>query len=624
MPAVDFQRLFETSPNAYMLLDRELRYVTANPSYLRLTSSRLEDLVGRPLFDVFPHDPRDPNNESARRLRASLERVLATRAPDVIALIPYHVPRSDAPEHAREVRYWSATHTPILDDDGEVALILQHTSDVTDLHRVGGVAEAQAVIGRARAIEDTNLHLRRLFEQAPGFVAILRGPEHVYELANAAYQALVGGRDVVGRTVRDALPEVAGQGFFELLDRVYASGATYVGRAVQVRLARGAVLEDVYVDFVYQPIVEAGGAVGGIFVLGHDVTEQVRAEAEQRFLADAIPQQVWTATPDGLLDSVNLQSETYFGLSREALLAEGWQAVVHPDDLRRTLERWRGCLETGEPYEIDFRLRRGDGVYRWHLGRAFAMRGGDGAIAKWFGTNTDVDDARRARDELEHRAAYEQQLIGIVSHDLRNPLNAITIAATLLHRSNLDDKQRATVARVARAGQRAARLIDDFLDFTQARTGRMPIRPARANLREIVRAVVAEVEAGNPGRATTVELDGDLAGTWDADRLAQAIGNLVGNAFQHGAPGTPVRVRAADEGAEVSVAIQNDGPAIPEAGRARLFEPFLRGEGAGTASGRSVGLGLYIARAIVEAHGGRIEVDSADDRGTTFTVRLPR
>ncbi|AKJ02951.1 PAS domain S-box-containing protein [Archangium gephyra] len=295
---LDFQALFSLSPNPYMVLDRELRYVAANEAYLRLTASRLEELLGRPIFEVFPHDPADPSNASARLLRTSFERVLAGRVPDTLALIPYRVPLQTAEGVVLEERYWSATHTPILDARGDVAFILQHTVDVTELHRLKQAMSAApldqmqaGVLHRARLVQEKNTLLdneRRLllqlFEQAPGFMAFMRGREHVFELTNPAYEQLVGHREVLGKSVREALPEVEGQGFFELLDRVFTTGEPVVGRGQQLFVQRepGAPLTEAYVDFVYQPVLEPDGTVSGIFCQGHDVTEQKRAQDELR------------------------------------------------------------------------------------------------------------------------------------------------------------------------------------------------------------------------------------------------------------------------------------------------------------------------------------------------------
>jgi PAS domain S-box-containing protein len=656
---IDFAAVFDASPNPYMLLDRELRFVAANPAYLRLTAARLEDLLGRRLLDVFPNDPLDPSNESATRLRRSLELVLNTGQSDVLAVLAYQVARVAG--GAPEARFWSATHTPIFDRDGRVAFVLQHTVDITELrasehsapagmsaltcaspqaalgvvHRAERAAEAAAVLGAE--LDD----LRTMFEQAPGFICFLRGPDHVFEIANAAYRQLIGHREVIGKRIRDALPEVADQGYLELLDRVRRSKQAFVGSGMHVMLQRepGAPLQGRYLDFVYQPIVAPNGEVRGIFVQGIDITQRValverervarheaeRAANEQRFLAEAIPQHVWTARPDGQLDLVNRRALDYFGASREAILGTGWQAVVHPDDLPASLERWRESLATGEPYEVEFRLRANDGQYRRHLARAVAFRDGSGAIVKWFGTNTDIEELTRIRDELRARSESEQRLIGIVSHDLRNPLNSIGMAATILQKRTTDERDRRTLEKIASATQRAGRLIADVLDFAQSRAiGDIPIHPKTCDLERLVRSVVDESRMVDPERPVTVSHEGPRDGCWDPDRLQQVLGNLVGNAFQHAPPHAPIAITSRIEGAEATVVVQNGGAPVPAAELEHLFEPFRRGESASPSAGRSVGLGLFIARQVVAAHGGTLSVASDDAQGTRFTVRLPR
>jgi signal transduction histidine kinase/ActR/RegA family two-component response regulator len=309
-PPLDFAAVFEASPNPYMLLDRELRYVAANPAYLRVTHSRLEDLLGRNLFDAFPHDPGDLDNGNARRLRASFEKVLSSGQPDVLPLISYRIQVS-TPEGPRdEELYWSVTHTPVRDAAGDVAYILQHTVNVTELHRQGLsatqempgkthplVAQTKAgVLGRAEVVQRENVtlteqiqHLRSVFEQAPGFITLLRGPDHVFELANKAYRQMVGDdRELLGKPVREALPEVSAQGFLELLDGVYRTGEPFIGRGVPVVLQRSpdAPPEKLFLDFIYQPVVGPDGQPLGIFVQGYDTTAEKRLE-EERGLREA-------------------------------------------------------------------------------------------------------------------------------------------------------------------------------------------------------------------------------------------------------------------------------------------------------------------------------------------------
>ena len=293
-PSIDFESLFGASPNPYVLVTPDLTIVAMNDAYLAATMRRREDLVGRQMFDAFPSDPQ---SESHRLLHTSLNRVVQTGERDELALIRYDI---ELPSGEFEERYWSATHTPLL-DDGKVAYILQHTGDVTELQRLRTFAaeaghytrEEAGVFERAHAVQEVNQsltqetnRLRTLFEQAPGFVAVLTGPDLRFQLANAAYRRLVGDRDVIGKTVAEALPEVVEQGFANLLEQVRTTGEPYIGRSVSVMLEgeSGGPLEERFLDFIYQPILAPDGTTSGVFVQGHDVTEQRRAEEHQQLL----------------------------------------------------------------------------------------------------------------------------------------------------------------------------------------------------------------------------------------------------------------------------------------------------------------------------------------------------
>ncbi|BAP78291.1 response regulator receiver [Pseudomonas sp. MT-1] len=291
-----FEALFRVSPNAYLLLDPDLVILDANAAYLELTARSIEEIAGRRIQDAFAADPQFPESTHVDELLDSFARVLRTKALDTLPVIRYSIAVSSGNGAAYEDRYWSATHTPLLDDNGEVIAILQHTVDITELQQLkdslrsaepAGQPAQQieaAIISRARFIQDEGNQLRRLFAQAPGFVCFLRGPEHVFELVNEAYQQLTGHRQLLGKPVRDGLPELEGQGFITLLDDVYRTGEPYTDKGMRALLNRrpGAEPEELYVDLVFQPIIERDGRTTGIFVLGSDVTEQHRIQQELR------------------------------------------------------------------------------------------------------------------------------------------------------------------------------------------------------------------------------------------------------------------------------------------------------------------------------------------------------
>jgi PAS domain-containing protein len=233
---LNYQALFDASPNPYLVLDRSLNIAGANKAYLQSTQRELSDIIGRWTWDAFPTDA-----ETLALAIASFERVIATRATDMMPLLRFDVPRPEAQGGGFEKRYWSISHIPVLDDQGEVEVVLQHPIDVTELERLKESEpdktnlafrpEQTRIFERAQAVQESNLalkaesdQLRGLFAQAPSFMAVLSGPEHRFELANRAYERLTNARPLVGRTIREVFDAQEGIVFFDLLDRVYATG----------------------------------------------------------------------------------------------------------------------------------------------------------------------------------------------------------------------------------------------------------------------------------------------------------------------------------------------------------------------------------------------------------------
>jgi PAS domain S-box-containing protein len=292
---IDFQELLANSPNPYVILDQRLTLVWMNDAYLRVTMRERGEILGREMFDAFPSGTQ---SDSFRQLDASFRRVIETGETDEIALIRYDIAR---PDGSMEERYWSATHTPLKDSAGQLSYILQHTVDVTELHSLRRLREEMGIVRRANAVEararDLAAESRRrmdFFEQAPGFVAVLEGSEHRFQMTNAAYRELVGGRETLGKRVREALPEVVQQGFVTLLDRVFASGEPYVGRREEVFLERDGqgTPGTRYLNFIYQPIFAEGREVSGIIIQGYDVTEEVEYEERQELLINELNHRV--------------------------------------------------------------------------------------------------------------------------------------------------------------------------------------------------------------------------------------------------------------------------------------------------------------------------------------------
>jgi hypothetical protein len=248
---------------------------------------------------------------------------------------------------------------------------------------------------------------------------------------------------------------------------------------------------------------------------------------------------------------------------------------------------------------------------------------------------TDLTDVRRfneaideamteSMDRFAHQTdRFRDQFIGVIGHDLRTPLGAITSGAALLAIPEDNPERRLRVTpRIINSAQRMDRMIADLLDFANARLGgSLPLKRQLTNLQPVCEEAIMEVRAAHPDAALQSDISGDLRGQWDPDRLAQVVSNLLVNAIQHGG-GTAVNFTVRPQGDDVTLAVHNGGPPIPQHTLPFVFEPLTRGGAEGQS--HSIGLGLFIARAIVTAHGGDIQVSSSTDAGTTFTVRLPK
>jgi PAS domain S-box-containing protein len=311
--------------------------------------------------------------------------------------------------HGRGEQVWmNLDYSPILGENG------------VPIGVIAIVVETTAKVRAERWLSGERERLRRMFEQAPGFMAMLTGPAHVFELTNAAFTQLVGDRVIIGKTVQEGLPELEQQGFVEILDRVYVSGTPVSGSAQAIVLNRlpGAPAEQRYVDFVYQPVRNEAGEVIGIFIQGTDVTDRLVAEravheSEEKFrtFAQAMPNQVWAACSDGELEWFNDRVYEYSGKKHGDLDGGAWGMIVHPDDVDSAVAQWREAVVSGKTYEREFRIRQADGVYRWHLARALPIHDNAGYIARWVGTNTDIEDQKSASRALERlNKALEHQV----------------------------------------------------------------------------------------------------------------------------------------------------------------------------------------------------------------------
>jgi PAS domain S-box-containing protein len=361
----------------------------------------------------------------------------------------------------------------------------------------------------------------------------------------------------------------------------------------------------------------------------------VRAAAEAneqryRFLAEAIPVQVWTAQPDGSLDYVNRRAIEYFSRAAPEIIGDNWQQVIHPDDLDACLERWQRALSTGEIYEVEFRLRRAsDEAYRWHLSRALPMRDAEGRIIRWFGTNTDIDDQKRLYRLAQEANRAKDTFLATVSHELRTPLTSMMGWAELLKLGMLDEKGKRHALDVIESSARSqAQLIGDLLDISRIISGKLRLEVQPMELAPVIEAAMDVVHPA--AEARSIQLVARLSRnlgmvSGDPDRLQQVVWNLLSNAVKFTPEGGRVEVTLRrTTGAHAEITVKDNGAGISPDFLPHVFEHFRQADSTSTRTHGGLGIGLAIVRRLIELHGGTVEAESeGEGRGATFCVKLP-
>jgi PAS domain S-box-containing protein len=616
-------------PVLVSFVDRNETYRFANRYYLNWFGIAPDDIIGKTLRELLG------------------ETVYAHRKPYIDrALAGEHVAfesftmRPDGTRRDSDIQY-----IPERDADGRIAGFHIFVVDITERKR-------------------NDMALRQLFEQAPSFMMILQGREHTFAFVNAAYQQLIGHRDVIGKPIREALPELEGQGFFELLDGVYATGEPYVGRAVSVQIQRTphGPREQRFVDFVYHPIADENDVVTGVFVQGNDITERILAETALRELNETLERQVTErtaqlmasraqigtffehssefyaiieATSDGHFRYVEINPATLrlYGRTREQVIGHTVEEVFGADGAAEIERHLGAALRSGEPYR--YTRTHGDAIVE---AVAAPIPGESGERRRLVVSARDVSEARSLEEQLRQAQKMEAvgQLTGGIAHDFNNLLQGIIGSLNVVEK-RIGQGRIAEVAHFVggamTAANRAAALTHRLLAFSR----RQPIDPKPIDANALI-ASMEDLLRRTTGETIRMEvrLAANLSLTrCDTNQLESAILNLVINArdampdggaltietfdIQLG-PGGGARGRTVKPGPYICIAVKDTGTGMTPDIASRAFDPFFTTK----PIGQGTGLGLSMVYGFARQSEGIAKIETTIGEGTTVKIYLPR
>lgn len=356
----------------------------------------------------------------------------------------------------------------------------------------------------------------------------------------------------------------------------------------------------------------------------HERELQRASEVQFQLMADMLPILAWYADPDGKVPWRNQRWYQYTGTTPDHDFARA--TFVHAEDVERVMDRWQRSLASGEPWEDTFRMRNSDGTYRWFLSRAVAMRDRSGRVVRWFGSNVDVDHQKTAEAHAEAASRAKDEFLAMLGHELRNPLAPILTALDLMKLSIPDTAERERTV-IERQVKHLVRLVDDLLDISRITQGKIELKRERTNLRDIVGQAV---EMASPllerkAHQLSVEMQGEsLEIEGDPTRLAQVLANVLNNSAKYTEPGGAITIRGARHGDHVSLRVKDTGIGISPSMLRRVFDLFTQEHQAVDRAQGGLGLGLAIARSIVQMHRGTITAYSEGlGRGSEFVIELP-
>ncbi|WP_374443008.1 putative phosphothreonine lyase domain-containg protein [Epilithonimonas sp.] len=590
-----------------MLMGDEFHIRVANPQMLQLWGKPAE-IIGSRLIDALPELEGQP-------FMNILSKVRTTGTPyKGYKELCYLVRNGE-----REECYFDFIYAPIYnDDETEILGISVVATEVTDQ------------VFAEKKLAETEYTFEKLIKESDYAIALYKGKDLIIDVANKTMIKTWGKNEgVIGMKLEDALPELKGQPFLDILKDIFKTGKTYSATEDEVFLERNGELQTSYYNFSYKPLFNEKGEVYAILNFATDVTEMVLTkkqlktnEEKYRNLADSLPIIVWTADKDGNIDYYNKRWYDYTGFEGVDSRESATKKILHPDDQQRAQELWTSSKANKTNYEIEyqFRDRSAEDAYRWFLGRAIPVKDADNEVIQWIGTCTDINDFKQFQQQKDN-------FLGIASHELKTPLTSLKLYSQFLEknlRKQNDDKNADVAKKMDDQINKLTSLVNDLLDVTKIQNGKILLNKSDFDFDELVQEIVTEQQMSTSHKIyVDSEKIGNIYG--DRHRISQVMSNLIGNAIKYSPDSDKIHIsaKATDEDC-VLFSVRDFGIGIPADKKDKVFEQYYRVSGSKEHTFPGLGLGLYISSEIIKRSGGRIFVNSIEGKGSEFCFEIPK
>jgi PAS domain S-box-containing protein len=590
-----------------MLMGDDFHIRVANPQMLQLWGKPAE-IIGSRLIDALPELEGQPFMDILSKVRTTGTPYKGYKE------LCYLVRNGE-----REECYFDFIYAPIYnDDETEILGISVVATEVTDQ------------VFAEKKLAETEYTFEKLIKESDYAIALYKGKDLIIDVANNTMIKTWGKNEgVIGMKLEDALPELKGQPFLDILKDIFKTGKTYSATEDEVFLERNGELQTSYYNFSYKPLFNENGEVYAILNFATDVTEMVLTkkqlktnEEKYRNLADSLPIIVWTADKDGNIDYYNKRWYDYTGFEGVDSRESATKKILHPDDQQRAQELWTSSKANKTNYEIEyqFRDRSAEDAYRWFLGRAIPVKDADNEVIQWIGTCTDINDFKQFQQQKDN-------FLGIASHELKTPLTSLKLYSQFLEknlRKQNDDKNADVAKKMDDQINKLTSLVNDLLDVTKIQNGKILLNKSDFDFDELVQEIVTEQQMSTSHKIyVDSEKIGNIYG--DRHRISQVMSNLIGNAIKYSPDSDKIHIsaKATDEDC-VLFSVRDFGIGIPADKKDKVFEQYYRVSGSKEHTFPGLGLGLYISSEIIKRSGGRIFVNSIEGKGSEFCFEIPK